>query len=78
MKGIRAANQFLKNARESVVGNSNKTGDDNHLYDRYIAEARLLRAIYHFDMASYFGAIPLSGKMKKEYPLCSSLPMPVA
>lgn len=69
LKGIRAANQFLKNARESVVGNSNKTGDDNHLYDRYIAEARLLRAIYHFDMASYFGAIPLIGENEEGVPI---------
>ena len=69
LKGIRAANQFLKNGRESVVGHSNKTGDDNHLYDRNIAEARLLRAIYHFDMASYFGAIPLIGENEEGVPI---------
>jgi hypothetical protein len=61
LKGIRAANQFMKNARESVIGNATKSGDDNKLYDRYIAEARLLRAIIHFDMASWFGAIPIIG-----------------
>jgi len=60
-KGIRACNQFLANAKASVVGNSEKTGDDNHLYDRWMAEARFLRAIFHFDLASYFGAVPIEG-----------------
>lgn len=59
LTGIRAANQFLANARENVVGNSSKQGDDNHLYDRWMAEARFLRAILHFDLASWFGAIPI-------------------
>jgi hypothetical protein len=58
---IRAANQFLKNARESVIGNSAKTGDDNQLYNRYMAEARLLRAIFHFDMACWFGDVAIMG-----------------
>lgn len=40
LKGIRAANQFMANARASVIGNVSKAGDDNHLYDRYMAEAR--------------------------------------
>ena len=48
-KGIRAANNFLKYARESVVKNTEMEGDDNRLYDRYMAEARLLRAICHFE-----------------------------
>lgn len=59
LKGIRAANQFLENARESVVGNATKSGDDNHLYNRWMAEARFLRAMFHFDLASWFGAIPI-------------------
>lgn len=59
LKGIRAANQFLANARESVVGNATKSGDDNHLYNRWMAEARFLRAILHFDLACWFGAIPI-------------------
>jgi len=59
LKGIRAANQFIANARENVIGNATKTGDDNHLYTRYIAEARFLRAMLHFDMVSYFGATPI-------------------
>lgn len=59
LKGIRAANQFLENARESVIGNATKSGDDNHLYNRWKAEARFLRAMLHFDLASYFGAIPV-------------------
>lgn len=59
LRGIRTANQFLENAREDVIGNATKTGDDNRLFDRYKAEARLLRAILHFDLVSYFGATPL-------------------
>lgn len=58
---IRAANQFMTNARENVIGNATKSGDDNHLYDRYMAEARLLRAIFHMDMVGWFGAIPVIG-----------------
>lgn len=59
--GIRAANQFLNKARESVIGNATKEGDDNHLYDRYRAEARLLRAIFHFDLACWFGDVAIIG-----------------
>lgn len=65
-KGIRACNQFMANARESVVGNATKTGDDNHLYDRYIAEARYIRALLHFDMLGWFGAIPVIGDIVGE------------
>lgn len=60
-KGIRACNQFMKNARESVVGNASKSGDDNKLYDRWIAEARYIRALLHFDMVGWFGAVPIIG-----------------
>lgn len=59
--GIRAANQFLNKARESVIGNATKEGDDNHLYDHYRAEARLLRAIFHFDLACWFGDVAIIG-----------------
>lgn len=68
-KGIRAANQFMKNARPSVVGNADKTGDDNHLYDRYMAEARLLRAIFHFDVACWFGNVPIIGNDEEGKPI---------
>ena len=57
--GIRKCNMFLKNAKASVVGNTEKDGDDNRLYDRYCAEARLLRAIFHFDLICWFGAAPV-------------------
>lgn len=57
--GIRKCNQFLKNAKSSVVGNSSTNDDENHLYDRYMAEARLLRAIFHFDLICWFGACPI-------------------
>ena len=45
--GIRKCNTFLKNVKESVVGNADLDGDDNHLYERYRNEAILLRAIFH-------------------------------
>uniref|UniRef100_S0DG67 RagB/SusD family nutrient uptake outer membrane protein n=1 Tax=termite gut metagenome TaxID=433724 RepID=S0DG67_9ZZZZ len=61
-KAIRASNTFLKYARESVVKNTELDGDDSHLYDRYMAEARLLRAIFHFDMVCWFGDIPVIGE----------------
>ncbi len=68
-KGIRAANSFLKNARLSVVKNKVTSDDDNHLYDRYMAEARLLRAIFHFDLASWFGDIPIVGDDENGVPI---------
>ena len=54
-KGIRACNQFIKNARTDVIGNAAKGGDDNKLGDRWIAEARAIRALLTFDMACWFG-----------------------
>ncbi len=60
-RGIRACNQFLKNARPGVIGNAEKKGDDNKLYDRWMAEARFMRAILHFEMMSYYGGIPIVG-----------------
>lgn len=68
-KGIRAANQFMKNAREGVIGNSEKAGDDNHLYERNIAEARLIRAILHFDLACWFGDVIIIGDGENGEPL---------
>lgn len=59
--GIRGCNQFMLNARPDVVGNSEKPGDENRLYDRWIAEARVLRAILHMDLAGYFGDVPIVG-----------------
>lgn len=53
--GIRKCNTFLKNVKESVVGNADLDGDDNHLYERYRNEAILLRAIFHFDLVCWFG-----------------------
>lgn len=68
-KAIRAANQFMKNARQTVVGNAEKEGDDNHLYERYVAEARLLRAIFHFDIACWFGDVPIIGNDENGQPI---------
>ena len=57
--GIRKCNQFMKNAKSSVIGNNASSDDENHLYDRNIAEARLLRAIFHFDLICWFGDCPI-------------------
>ncbi len=56
---IRKCNQFMKQARKDVIGNNAKDGDDNCLYDRNMAEARLLRAIFHFDLICWFGDCPI-------------------
>lgn len=56
--GIRKCNDYIENARSSVVGNTEKAGDDNRLYDRSVAEARFIRAMLHFDMVCWFGAVP--------------------
>ncbi len=58
---IRACNQFLTYVREDVVGNVEKDGDNNRLCDRYKAEARFMRALYHFDLVSWFGDVILIG-----------------
>lgn len=68
-KGIRACNQFLTNARVDVIGNAVKSGDDNCLYDRYMAEAHVLRAILHFDLAGWFGAVPIIGDDENGAPI---------
>ena len=58
-RGIRACNQFIANARVEVIGNADKVGDDNRLGERWIAEARAIRAILTFDMACWFGPTPI-------------------
>lgn len=76
--GIRKCNQFLKNAKVSVVGNYEKDGDDNKLYDRYCAEARLLRALFHFDLVCWFGDAPLIGDDENGVPIVFDLADPAA
>lgn len=71
--GIRKCNLFLKNARSNVVGNATKEGDDNHLYDRYCAEAKLLRAIFHFDLIGWFGACPIIAEDESGTPIVFDL-----
>ena len=71
--GIRKANQFMKNARAEVVGNAEKAGDDNRLYDRYMAEAKLLRAIFHFDIVAWFGDAPIIGEDESGTPIVFDL-----
>ena len=79
-RGIRACNQFLANARPSVIGNAEKAGDDNKLYDRWMAEARFMRAILHFEMMTYYGGIPIVGDEGTEedrHPIILSPGMPI-
>ena len=64
--GIRKCNQFIRNARESVIGNAVTGDDESQLYNRYIAEARLLRAIFHFDLICWFGDAPILGGMGED------------
>lgn len=71
--GIRKCNVFLKNARASIVGNAEKSGDDNRLFDRYRAEAKLLRAIFHFDLIGWFGAAPIIGEDETGTPIIFDL-----
>lgn len=76
-KGIRACNQFLANARVEVIGNADKAGDDNHLGDRWLAEARAIRAMLTFDMACWFGPTPIFVTEEGEpYIMNSNDPMP--
>ena len=72
-RGVRAANVFMKNARETVVGNNVVEGDNNRLYDRYMAEARLLRAIFHFDAAKWYGPVPIIGDDASRTPIVFEL-----
>ncbi|KAA6351687.1 RagB/SusD family nutrient uptake outer membrane protein [termite gut metagenome] len=67
--GIRKCNVFLTNTRPEIVGNATLSGDDNHLYDRYCAEAKLLRAIFHFDMVCWFGDTPILGEDENGNPI---------
>lgn len=67
--GIRHCNQFIKNARPEVVGNAEKSGDDNKLYDRWVAEAHVIRAILQFDLCTWFGDVPLLGDDAEGNPL---------
>lgn len=78
LSAIRKANQFLKNAQESVIGNVEKNGDDNHLYDRYMAEAKLLRAIFHFELVRWFGDAPIIGDDEEGIPIVFDLSDPGA
>ena len=61
--GIRACNQYIDKADPTVVGNAARSGDDNRLYDRSIQEAKLLRALFTFDLVQWFGAAPIITKV---------------
>ncbi|MFV0290410.1 MAG: RagB/SusD family nutrient uptake outer membrane protein [Mangrovibacterium sp.] len=62
--GIRRCNIFLEKLRNDVVSDVAAAGDDNKLYSRYLAEARLMRAMFHFELVAHFGKTPiLDGKI---------------
>ena len=71
-RGIRACNQFLLNARSNVIGNAEKPGDDNRLYDRWIAETRVIRTILHYDLVTWFGDVPVVGDDENGTPVILS------
>lgn len=71
--GIRKCNVFLKNARSGVVGNAEKEGDDNRLFERYRAEALLLRALFHFDLIGWFGDAPVIAEDEAGTPIVFDL-----
>jgi hypothetical protein len=68
-QGIRSANTFLTYASEAVVKNTAMEGDNNRLYDRYMAEARLLRAMFHFQLVCWFGPAPIVGDDEEGNPI---------
>jgi hypothetical protein len=78
VQGIRKVNQFLKNARAEVVGNAERAGDDNRLFDRYMSEAKLLRAIFHFDIVCWFGDAPIIAEDEDGVPVVFDLGNPEA
>lgn len=74
--GIRKCNIFLKNAKASVIGNNLQEGDDNMLYDRNCAEAKLLRAIFHFDLICWFGNTPIIAEDENDEPIILDIDNP--
>lgn len=63
MTSIRKCNVFLAQSSRAGISNATVAGDDNHLLSRYNAEARLMRAISHFWVVSYFGDAPIITKV---------------
>jgi len=59
MTAIRKCNVFLANSSRAGISDKTVTGDENHLLTRYNAEARLMRALDHFWLVSYFGDAPI-------------------
>jgi starch-binding outer membrane protein, SusD/RagB family len=60
---MRKSNKFIENIGISPISNQPKPGDDeNMLKDRYIAEARLLRALYHFETMKRFGKMVIADR----------------
>ena len=61
LKGIRAANQFMKTPEKVLLVMLKKQVMIIICMTRNMAEARLLQAIFHFDLAGWFGDIPVIG-----------------
>ncbi len=60
---IRKASKYIDYADIVPADNKEIPGDDaNRLRDRYKAEARLLRAFYHFELMKRWGAVPIVNK----------------
>ncbi len=56
-EGIRKCNKFLEESHRAGITDAAVAGDNNRLYTRMRAEARLLRALFHFELCSYFGDV---------------------
>jgi hypothetical protein len=67
--GIRKCNVFLANAKDYVVGST-------ATYNRYMAEARLLRAIFHMELIRYYGAVPIIGDDSQGKPIIFNVDRP--
>jgi hypothetical protein len=62
LTSIRKCNVFLAQSHRAGITDKAIAGDENHLLTRYNAEARLMRAISHFWLVSYFGDAPIITK----------------
>ncbi|MDR1023255.1 MAG: RagB/SusD family nutrient uptake outer membrane protein [Prevotellaceae bacterium] len=78
LSGIRKANQFLKNVKAEVVGNTERADDDSKLFERYTSEAKLLRAIFHFSIVCWFGDAPIIAEDENGVPVVFDLGAPEA
>ena len=62
--GIYKANAFLETMTSSM---NSVPPTDRPLYECYLAEARVLRALYYFELVRWFGHVPLVTKTQESY-----------